>query len=201
VVGRDDAIAYEGFGQDTWGEKPEPGKWISSGATLVTDKDVSGAITVSNGKVLLVTSNVVYRVIETKDCTWLWCRDVWALVPIRIENFHGTPQGQYSGGIPSGMPTKYRDRKDNMDSFNILFDAHSDNGGVYLTTSISGQVCGGVGVQVCFSGSVHTYRESKAGYRPHYHVSITSWGSHSRLYYAYKDRNGKNYYEIYLRWG
>lgn len=201
VVDRDDAIAYESFSQSTWGEAPSPSKWGDAGSTLVTNKEVSGPITVSNGRVLLVTSNVAYRITETKICTWLWCRDVWTLVPIRIENFHGTPWGYYSGGIPAGMPVRYRDKSDHMDSFNILFDASSDNGGVYFTTSISGQVCGGIGVQVCFSGNVNTYRESKAGYRPHYHVTITNWGGHSRLYYAYRDRNGRNYYEIYLRWG
>ncbi|WP_240910828.1 hypothetical protein [Thermococcus sp. MAR1] len=200
VVGRDDAIAYESFSQETWGSPPDENSWESSGIALVTKKDVSGDITVSDGDVRVVTSNVDYKITETRICTYLWCRVIWSLTPDHIRNFHGTPWGHYSGGIPSGMPTEYRDKNDNMNSFNILFDAPSDNGGVYFTTSISVSVCGGIGVQVCFSGSVSTYRKSESGYRPHYNVQINNWGTHSRLYYAYKDSNGRNYYEIYLEW-
>ncbi|ACS34580.1 hypothetical protein [Thermococcus gammatolerans] len=200
VVGRDDAIAYESFSQD-WVDKPDPTMWQDSGSTLVKDKEISCAISASDGEVRLVTSNVAYRVTETEICTWLWCRDIWTLVPIRIENFHVTSIGHYSGEIPAGMPVRYRDRSENINSFDILFDGSSDNGGVYFTTTISTQVCGGAGVQVCFTGNVDTYRESATGYRPHYHVTINNWGHHTRLYYAYKDGNGRNYYEIYLKWG
>ncbi|MCD6523655.1 MAG: hypothetical protein J7K48_01455 [Thermococcus sp.] len=195
VVGRDDAIAYESFSK-SWSDE-----WRSTGPTLVTNKAISGEITVSDGETLLVTSDVVYRITETEVCTWLWCRDIWSLVPIRIENFHGKPLSTYNGDIPPGMEVDYRDKEDHLNSFNILFDGSSDNGGVYLTTTISTQVCGGAGIQVCFTGNVDTYRESATGYRPHYHVTINSWGHHSRLYYAYKDGNGRNYYEIYLKWG
>jgi hypothetical protein len=200
VVERDDAIAYESFSQATIGDPPDADEWESSGTALVTQKEVSGNITVQDGDVHLATSNVDYRITETEICTYVWCRYIWSLTPTKIDNFHGTPLGHYSGGIPEGMPARYRDKNDNMDSFNILFDASSDNGGVYFTTSISGSVCGGTGIQVCFSGSVSTYRESESGHRPHYYVKINNWGTHSRLYYAYKDSNGKNYYEIYLEW-
>ncbi len=200
VVERDDALTYESFSQETWGGLPDEDRWESSGTALVTDKDISGSIDVSDGDVRIITSNVNYRITETEICTYTWCRTVWSLTPVHIRNFHGTPGGYYSGGIPSGMPREYRDKTDNMDSFNILFDAPSDNGRVYLTTSISTSVCGGIGVQVCFSGSVSTYRESGSGHRPHYEVEITDWGTLSRLYYAYKDGNGRNYYEIYLEW-
>jgi len=201
VVDRYDAIAYESFSQETGGGLPDRNGWRSSGTVFVTNKEVSGRVTVSDGDVRLITSKVDYRITETRVCTYLWCRVIWSLTPVTIINFHGTPLGHYGGGIPPGMRVEYRDRSDNMNGFNVLFDAPSDNGGVYFTTSLSGSICGGVGLQVCFSGSVSTYRKSLPGYRPHYSVEIINWGTHSRLYYAYKDRNGRNYYEVYLEWG
>ncbi|USG99519.1 hypothetical protein K1720_08375 [Thermococcus argininiproducens] len=201
VVERDDAISYESFSQSKSisGVPPDPDEWQSSGPTLVQDKDVWITYSVSNGNVRLVTSDVLYQISEDEICSWTWCRAIWSLVPVRIKNFHSTITGSYSGGIPSNLEREARYKSEGTNEFAISFDAPTDNEGVYFSTSIS--VCGGEGVQVCFTGSVDTYRESKSHYRPHYEVKINEWGSHDVLYYAYLDRDGRNYHEIFLQWG
>lgn len=199
VVERDDAITYESFSQTTWGGPPDPNGWQSSGPTLVQDKDIWITYSVSNGDVRQVTSDVLYQITENEICTYTWCRTVWSLVPVRIKNFHSIVTGTYSGGIPSNLESEVRYKSEGANEFAISFDAPTDNGGVYFSTSIS--VCGGEGIQVCFIGNVDTYRESKSGYRPHYEVKINNWGNHEVLYYAYLDKDGKNYYEIFLEWG
>ncbi|MCO6041434.1 hypothetical protein [Thermococcus alcaliphilus] len=199
VIERNDAVTYESFSQETWGGTPDPNGWLSNGPTLVQDKDVWITYTASNGDVRLVTSDVLYQITENEICTSLWCRDIWSLIPVRIKNFHSTVTGSYSGGIPSNLERETRYKWEGANEFAISFDAPTDNGGVYFSTSLS--VCGGEGVQVCFTGNVETYRESKSNYRPHYEVKINNWGSHDVLYYAYLDKSSRNYYEIFLEWG
>lgn len=142
-----------------------------------------------------VYATVRYRIDRYDVCGYLICRTVYELIPQEIVYFSKIDTDNDPGTIPSNL-IRYSHLRDAGDEFTAYFQESSDDGGVYFSTSVS--ACAGEGVQICFSGTVDTYRQSSNN-RPAVKVIINSWHGNV-LYFAKYSENG-NYYEVPLQWG
>lgn len=195
IINEDDTLAIDSFSQTVaqW-EQPSSDRWERSGR-VSTPFGYASEVPTSDGKMKTVYATVRYRIDRYDVCGYLICRTVYELIPQEIVYFSKIDTDNDPGTIPSNL-IRYSHLRDAGDEFTAYFQESSDDGGVYFSTSVS--ACAGEGVQICFSGTVDTYRQSSNN-RPAVKVIINSWHGNV-LYFAKYSENG-NYYEVPLQWG
>ncbi|WP_297497621.1 hypothetical protein [Thermococcus sp.] len=190
------SLALDSFSQSVsqFGGEPSPTGWECTGA-VTTPFEYLAPVPTSNGEMKTVYGHVRYNVELTTVCGYLICRNIYILHPEGIEYFSKIQTGRDPGTIPWNLDKRIHWRSAGNE-FKVYFDRSSNDGGVYLSTSVS--VCFGEVATVCFSGTVDSYRKT-SGSKPVIKVLINSWHG-GRLYFAPYSSRG-NYYEVYLQWG
>ncbi|MDK2914250.1 MAG: hypothetical protein PWQ79_1165 [Thermococcaceae archaeon] len=200
IIDENDKMAIDSFSQagNAWSEEVDPNGWERSGSVNVPFGYAPDNLGASNGEMKVVYGRVRYRLDRYYVCGYLLCRPIYELVPEEIVGFSKIETLSDPGKIPSGL-IKEAHLKTAGESFRVFFHDLSDDGGVYLSTP-SLSFCIGEGVNVCFTGSVDSYRKSEgAASRIAFQIIINNWRG-SRLYYAKYSSRG-NYYEVPLEWG
>ena len=190
------SLALDSFSQSVsqFGGKPSPTGWKRSG-TITTPFGYLAPVPTSNGEMNTIYGHVRYDIGLSTVCGYLICRTIYTLKPEEIEYFSKIQTSRDTGTIPSGLEKRIHWRSAGNE-FKVYFDRSANDGGVYLSTSVS--VCFGEGATVCFVGTVNSYRKT-SGSKPVIKVLIKNWHG-DRLYFAPYSYKG-NYYEVYLQWG